>query len=55
VPVQLADVIAARSLTVSGAGRTINIACSSNRLLEAESGASLSMDNLALVGCTTGG
>lgn len=40
---------------MTGSGLQVTIACSANRLSEAESGASLSMGSLTLLGCTTGG
>lgn len=55
VPVQLADAIAGRALQITGADKQITISCTNNRLFEAELNASLSMDNLTLLGCTSSG
>jgi CSLREA domain-containing protein len=52
---QLADVIAARDLEVTGSGQTVTIACMSNRLFESESGSFLYINNVTLQGCTTSG
>lgn len=52
---QLSDVVAGRSLQITGAGRQIVIGCTANRIFEAEADAVLSMDNLTLSGCTASG